>query len=96
MGEVSTRYHVRLDVADRPGVLAQVAQVFAAHEVSIETVRQTLLRDPDAEGDDDGRRAALVIVTHTATDAALASTVRALAGLEIVDAVASVLRVEGS
>ncbi len=96
MGEVSTRYHVRLDVADRPGVLAQVAQVFAAHEVSIETVRQTLLRDPDAEGDDDGRRAALVIVTHTATDAALASTVEALAGLDIVDAVASVLRVEGS
>ena len=96
MGEVSTRYHVRLDVADRPGVLAQVAQVFAAHEVSIETVRQTLLRDPDAEGEDDGRRAALVIVTHTATDAALASTVEALAGLDIVDAVASVLRVEGS
>jgi homoserine dehydrogenase len=95
MGQVRTRYHVRLDVADRPGVLAQVAQVFAAHEVSIETVRQTLLRDPDAEGEDDGRRAALVVVTHTATDEALASTVRALAGLDVVDAVASVLRVEG-
>jgi len=98
MGEVSTRYHVRLDVADRPGVLAQVAQVFAAHEVSIETVRQTLLRDPDTEGEDDdhGRRAALVVVTHTATDSALASTVAALAELDVVDAVASVLRVEGS
>jgi len=107
MGDVTTRYHVRLDVADRPGVLAQVAQVFAAHGVSIETVRQTLLVDPDPDPDPDldvagrcettaGRRAALVVVTHSAPDAALAGTVEALAALDIVDAVASVLRVEGS
>ena len=100
MGEVATRYHVRLDVADRPGVLAQVAQVFSAHGVSIETVRQTLLAgspaDPSAPAEaSSGRRAALVLVTHTAPDAALAATVAALAGLDIVDAVVSVLRVEG-
>ena len=90
MGEVTTRYHIRLDVDDRPGVLARVAQVFAEHEVSIETVRQTLIRDGDAD-----TRAALVIVTHTARDAALSATVAALADLDVVDAVASVLRVEG-
>ena len=90
MDQVLTRYHIRLDVADRPGVLAQVAQCFAAHEVSIETVRQRLV------GEKSGRRAALVIVTHTAPDAALAATVDALEKLDVVDAVASVLRVEGS
>ena len=42
----STRYHVSLDVADKPGVLAAVAQAFAAHGVCIETVRQ------DGRGDD--------------------------------------------
>ena len=89
MGQALTRYHLRLDVADRPGVLAQVAQCFAEHGVSIETVRQRLV------GSHGGRRAALVVVTHTATDAALAATVEALAGLDVVDAVASVLRVEG-
>src|SRR5690606_8531743 len=41
IGEVVTRYHIRLDVADRPGVLAAVAGVFARHDVSIATVRQT-------------------------------------------------------
>jgi homoserine dehydrogenase len=96
IGEVSTRYHVRLDVADVPGVLAQVALVFAEHDVSIETVRQTPL--PVPEDDDtaapDGR-AALVVVTHAAPDAALSATVEALAKLDVVDAVASVLRVEG-
>ena len=90
MGQTVTRYHVSLDVADRPGVLAQVAQVFAAHEVSIETVRQKL--QPGADG---GARAQLVVVTHRASDAALSATVDALSELDVVRAVASVLRVEG-
>ncbi len=90
MGQTRTRYHVSLDVADRPGVLAQVAQVFADHDVSIETVRQQL-----HPGDDAGPRAQLVVVTHRASDAALSATVDALAGLDVVQAVASVMRVEG-
>ena len=86
MGETATRYHVSLDVADRSGVLAQVAAAFADHEVSIETVRQT------QHGSDD---AVLVIVTHRASDAALAATVDALRDLEVVRRVLSVMRVEG-
>jgi homoserine dehydrogenase len=85
MGEVVTRYHVSLDVADRAGVLATVAGVFAKHDVSIATVRQS------GRGDD----AILVIVTHGAPDAALAATVEELGGLEAVRSIASVLRVEG-
>ncbi|GAB3678081.1 homoserine dehydrogenase [Angustibacter aerolatus] len=91
MGRTRTRYHVSLDVADRPGVLAAVAQVFARHEVSIETVRQQLVPGPDGERS----RAALVVVTHQASDAALSATVEALADLDVVEAVASVMRVEG-
>ncbi|GAA0322477.1 homoserine dehydrogenase [Kineococcus aurantiacus] len=86
MAETVTRYHVRLDVADRPGVLAQVAGVFAAHGVSIEAVQQR---------QDDAGRAVLVVVTHSATDAALSTTVDELEQLDIVDSVAGVLRVEG-
>jgi homoserine dehydrogenase len=96
MGQALTRYHISLDVADRPGVLAQVATVFADHDVSIETVRQ---RQMPASDDDDGAtaatRASLVIVTHRAPDAALSATVDALAALPIVRAVNSVMRVEG-
>ncbi|WP_201749827.1 homoserine dehydrogenase [Micromonospora sicca] len=92
MGEALTRYHISLDVADRPGVLEAVAGVFARHEVSIATVRQGPAGGgPAGRGSD----AELVIVTHVAPDAALAATVRALRGLEIVRSVTSVLRVEG-
>ena len=91
MGDTLTRYHVRLDVTDRPGVLAKVAAVFAANEVSIETVRQTLVTT-----DDDEAHAALVVTTHSAMDSALSKTVAELGELDVVDAVASVLRVEGA
>ncbi len=93
MGQAQTRYHISLDVADRPGVLAQVALAFAQHDVSIETVRQQLLA-PDPQGPEEGR-ASLVVVTHTAFDAALSATVDALADLSTVRRVTSVMRVEG-
>ena len=83
MGQAITRYHISLDVADRPGVLAQVASAFAEHEVSIETVRQQLLpADDGSQG-----RAALVVVTHAAPDAALSATVESLAKLDVVESV---------
>jgi len=85
IGEAETRYHISLDVAERPGVLATVAGVFAKHDVSIATVRQSG-RSEDAQ---------LIIVTHAAPDANLAATVAELSRLDIVRSIASVLRVEG-
>lgn len=85
MGEARTRYHVALDVDDRAGVLAAVAQAFAEHDVSIQTVRQ--------EGRDDD--AQLVVVSHEATDAALSGVVARLRALDVVREVTSVMRVEG-
>jgi homoserine dehydrogenase len=85
MGDIRTRYHVALDVDDRAGVLATVAHEFAEHGVSIQTVRQEG-RDQDAQ---------LVIVSHTATDAALDQTVQRLRDLDMVLDVTSVMRVEG-
>ncbi len=85
IGETITRYHVSLDVADKPGVLARVAEMFAKHDVSIQTVRQ------EGHGDD----AQLVLVTHRASDAALSATIESLRELDSVRAVVSVMRVEG-
>ncbi len=86
MGQTLTRYHINLDVDDRPGVLASVASVFAEHDVSIETVRQRVHGPDDAE---------LVVVTHVAPDHALAATVAQLRELPAVRDVLSVMRVEG-
>lgn len=85
IGRVTTRYHLSLEVADVAGVLARIAQVFAQHDVSIQTVRQ------NGRGDE----AQLVIVTHRASDAALSATVASLRDLDVVRDVTSVMRVEG-
>jgi homoserine dehydrogenase len=85
MADALTRYYVCLDVADRPGVLAPVAESFARRGVSIKAVHQ------EGRGED----ATLIIVTHTARESALAGTIADLDAMEAVRAVDSVLRVEG-
>jgi homoserine dehydrogenase len=84
--KVKSRYLIRLDVADKPGVLATVAQLFATSHVSIETVRQS------GRGDS----AELIVATHAAPESSLQKTVDALAKSEVVKSVESVLRIESS
>jgi homoserine dehydrogenase len=86
IGQTKTRYLIRLNVADKPGVLESVAHVFASHGVSIQTVRQSGIGD----------KAELIVMTHTSTELALATTVKDLGKLPAVTDVASVLRVEGN
>jgi homoserine dehydrogenase len=92
IGLIPTRYYVNMNVADRPGVLSAVAAEFSKREVSIAEVRQ------EGMVDDDGQRcgARIVVVTHSATDAALSETVAALADLDVVQNINSVLRLEGT
>lgn len=81
-----TKFLIRLVVQDKPGVLAAIAQVFAAQGVSIQTVDQNG-READAE---------LIIVTHLATEGELKATVDALTKMDIVSKISSVIRVEGA
>jgi homoserine dehydrogenase len=85
IGDAKTSYYLNLQVADEPGVLAAIANEFAKHEVSIQTVLQ----------DGHGNSANLVITTHHATDKQLSETVEGLRGLSAVREVSGVMRVEG-
>jgi homoserine dehydrogenase len=87
----TTSYYIGLDVADQPGVLARIAQLFAEHGVSIEIMRQTIHKDSGSNVES----AELRIGTHRASEAALAATVEAVKGLDVINSVTSVLRVEG-
>ena len=85
ISEASTCYYVNLDVADRPGALASIAQAFADAGVSIQVVRQ----------DGHGEGVGLIVRTHRASDGALQDTVNRLRKLSTVKAVVGVMRVEG-
>lgn len=87
---VQTRYQITLEVSDQPGVLARIAQTFADHDVSIETVEQGVRAVA-------GRKSVAVIEigTHQASDAALSAVVTALGASDAVEKISSVIRIEG-
>jgi homoserine dehydrogenase len=84
--DMSAQYYMLMRVADRPGVLAAIAQVFSEHQVSIKSVWQ--------EGH--GEEAQIVLVTHRESERALQACVIDLRTLAAVKEVSSVLRVEGA
>ena len=81
-----TKFLIRLEVADKAGVLAAIATVFANHGVSIQTVNQAG-RNNDAE---------VTIVTHRAAEGELKATVASLKAMDMVNKISSVIRVEGA
>jgi len=87
IGDLQARYYIRLDVADNPGVLAQIAQVLGDGEISIAAVLQ---RDTDAEGGS----AEIVITTHPAKGASMQDALQIMAGLSQVRRVSNVIRIE--
>jgi len=76
LASVRSRYYLRLEVRDQPGVLAQVATVMARNQVSIESVIQRAGRLPAA--------AMLILTTHESNEQAAQATLAGLAKLESV------------
>jgi homoserine dehydrogenase len=87
MHRLRTRYYVRLWAADRPGVLAQIAQTFGDHRISIATCIQK-------ETDRKEGSAELVIVTHPAQERDLQDALAALETLDAVRELATTIRIE--
>ena len=78
-------WYLNIDVADRPGVLAAVAQLFGDNGVSIRSMEQVGLGD----------EARLIFLTHVAREGDVKRTMSGLRGLDVVDHVGGVLRVMG-
>ncbi len=85
--ELETKYYLRIAVADRPGVLAQIARVLGDLQISIASVIQK-------ETDEKAQRAEIVLMTHRAREAAVQKALQLLRGLEVVHEIGNVVRVE--
>ena len=83
--ELSSQYYLNIEVADRPGVLANVAQIFGDHGVSIRSMEQEGLGD----------EARLIFITHTARERDVQATLAGLRELDAVDRIGTLLRVIG-
>lgn len=86
IGELRAQYYVRMNVTDRPGVLAGIAGVFGANQVSIASVIQ---KSSSAE------KAELILITHTVKEKYLQDSLQTLKGMDIVAQINNVIRLEG-
>ena len=88
--EIETRYYLRLDSIDRPGVLAQIMTQLGDRGVSIASTLQK--EAPEPENPD--AFLSCVIVTHHAKEAAIDAALEGIAALEVVDEAPVKLRIE--
>jgi homoserine dehydrogenase len=83
VSDVTSSFYLHLEVADEPGVLAQVAQVLAVQGVSVKSVVQKGMSD----------QARLVMVVHPVLESRFAAAMDLIAGLEIMRAPPRAIRV---
>lgn len=99
---VTNAFYLALTVADRPGVLAQIAGILSENRMSIATIFQEPIMTEAADGTDGAEpdagepsRAHIAIVTHRAAESSMASAIEQLEDCESVERIESLVRVEG-
>ncbi|MCH1641605.1 homoserine dehydrogenase [Paenibacillus timonensis] len=85
--QIAYKNFLLLHVDDKAGVLAQITQVFAEYEVSLESVVQT--PNTNLSG------AEIMIVTHNASKASMNKVLAHFESLDVIHRIKSVYRVEG-
>jgi homoserine dehydrogenase len=84
--QVVSRYYVRLDVVDRPGVLAKIAAIFASAKIGISSVIQ-----PEGH---EGESVPLILMLHDAPNSAMRKALAKIANLPPVKSKPVMIRVE--
>jgi homoserine dehydrogenase len=88
MAEVSTRYYLRFDVHDEPGVLAHIAGSLGKRGVSVEQMVQ------QGRGADAGERVSVIIITHQCREGAVREALDEIASASFMRAVPRLIRIE--
>ena len=84
---LETKYYMRLNVAERPGVFAQILKVLGDLDISIASAIQK-------ETDEAARRAEIVLITHRAKEESVQAALQAIDKLEVVNEIGSLIRIE--
>lgn len=88
MPEIESEYYLRMDVADRPGVLSKVSGVIGENGISIRSVIQRYREK--------GQVASIVIMTHKAREAQMQSALQAFKKLPVVKGAGHMIRIEAN
>ena len=87
VSELETKYYLRMSIADRPGVLAQIAKVLGDRSISIASVIQK-------EADVATQTATIVTMTHPAREEFMQRALAEMKKLPAVTEICNLIRVE--
>ena len=87
MNALETKYYMRMNVVERPGVFAQILKVLGDLDISIASAIQK-------ETDEAARRAEIVLMTHRAKEESVQAALKAIDKLQVVNEIGSLIRVE--
>lgn len=90
IGEIQSKYYIRLIVKDQPGVLASIAGAFGDNQVSLASVIQKRTIAGLVE-----MMAEIVLITHEVKEGNIQSALKAIRELPVVGSIENVIRVEG-
>jgi homoserine dehydrogenase len=86
IGDVVSRYFIRLNVVDKPGVLAQISAIFGKAHIGISSVIQ-----PEGH---EGTSVPLILMLHDAPNGAVTSALKKIGKLPAVKSAPVMIRVE--
>ncbi len=84
---VVTSYYLRMRVADKPGVLAEITRILADSEISIEALLQKEALDGESETD-------IIMLTHRTVEANANAAIKKIEALDVVRGTVTRIRVE--
>jgi len=87
MDDVETAYYLRMQVSDKPGVMADIAHILGAAGISIEAILQ---KEPAAGAD----RASVILLTHVVLERQMNRAIDQIEALDTIDGRVTRIRLE--
>ncbi len=87
MEDISTAYYLRMQVSDKPGVMADITRILGDADISIEAILQ---KEPAAGAE----RASVILLTHVVRERAMNRAISQIEALDSIDGSVTRIRLE--
>ncbi|MGD8640783.1 MAG: homoserine dehydrogenase, partial [Gammaproteobacteria bacterium] len=91
MEEVKTAYYLKMQAADKPGVLSDITRILGERDISIEAMIQ---REPAGSFNNEDRTATIIMLTHNVIEGSMNQAIQEIEALEFVRSQVTRIRME--
>jgi homoserine dehydrogenase len=89
--EVTTAYYLKIQAADKPGVLADITRILGERDISIEAMIQ---KEPAGSFSEDDRTACIIMLTHNVIEGSMNQAIQQIESLDTIRGEVTKIRME--